>query len=1326
MGESIHIFRRWHYAAALLFLMTSACEIAAQTRSFDLEAGNARSTLRDFARQANVSVVMDRRKVQGVQTNEVSGLLVPKHALARMLEGTPLVFNEDMETGAFAVTQSQISVAELTTQGSQPRISDSEHKLKKTTPMNKNNKTIGNLFKGLFAIAFVSGSPSSVAQDEGNEKTYSLSPFQVDASEDKGYRASGTLAGTRINTRLDDIGSAVSVLTSEFMDDIGGYDNETVLAFALGAEIAGPSGNFTGINPASDSDQGTIHEEGSFGNPSSRNRIRGLTRADSTRNLYLSDIPWDGYITDRIDIQRGPNAMLFGLGEPAGVINASTLDANFGRNRGKLQIRFDQFGSLRFNADYNVNLIKDQLAARIAVLSDDQKFRRNPAFEEDDRKYIALKYVPKLFNSETTRFELSANFENGSIESNRPRSLPPADYLSQFFRPVSEGGMGKATINYNIQADRDINGDIPGVSTLFERGVQYSSNAGFQNTFGADFIMSGLNSRGTLRPDGSVANNTTYGRNVGSRFIMKVPSAGRGDISLLSPENQVWNAQGKLVQQTFQDTDIFDAFNVQFDGGNKREFRDWDALQFELTNTFFSDRVGINIGFYNEKVDTSQYALMNANNQRVYVDIMETYIDPTINSDGSVSFTPNPNVGRPYIQHTLGTANERFNERNSVRINLFAEYDFNDRKGNWFSKLLGKHRVNYLNEQQEQRTDSRGQRPGGFGPEFYDAAQLGRNYGQFAGLTNFRQYLGDQDLRTLSSVSEVRLNTIAPNLFELSEGPVSVRYWDRTWTGNDPGAEWISPDGEVLTQSANLANYAGWTTDEFKFYNLSNRNRVVEGAPFEMTASEYLTQTARLSQRKIRSNVFVLQSQFWNNSIIGTYGYREDVDRGAFLNADNIPNFNNRTEDLSPEAYNYDLLELDEAEGDNTNWSVMAHINRLLGEKDILPVRLSLFYNEGENQTSTGSNTRDILNRSLGDRRGETVDRGIILGTKSGKYSLRITEYETSVINEVSGLGSSFRPQQTLANSSRLSKQIKTGELDLTTFLTPDEETHIRNVAMPAWDALMVMFETDPLFQGFQEQLITNGRLSDFTLEEFDENGVPTVEPTQVSTSDVRITRNIKSSGYEFEFTANPTDNWRITMNAAKTKAIISDSPGVSMDLFFDTLDNAILNTAAGEMLSNTGGESVRDNNTWSLWRPVVLGDRALNGLSQPEISEWRYNMITNYSFNEGKLKGFGIGGSFRYQEAPIVDYALINDPDAGFIGDQSRPFYGNSQKVVGLFASYRMKLRNSTNWRIQINANNIFGENKFIPIAIDADGTAAAVRVQEGSSWSITNTFEF
>jgi len=42
-----------------------------------------------------------------------------------------------------------------------------------------------------------------------------LSPFEVSAEKDTGYRATGTLAGTRLRTELRDVAASVSVITKD-------------------------------------------------------------------------------------------------------------------------------------------------------------------------------------------------------------------------------------------------------------------------------------------------------------------------------------------------------------------------------------------------------------------------------------------------------------------------------------------------------------------------------------------------------------------------------------------------------------------------------------------------------------------------------------------------------------------------------------------------------------------------------------------------------------------------------------------------------------------------------------------------------------------------------------------------------------------------------------------------------------------------------------------------------------------------------------------------------------------------------------------------------
>ena len=58
----------------------------------------------------------------------------------------------------------------------------------------------------------------------------SLEAFHISASSDVGYMATNTLAGTRLNTPLRDVGTAVSVVTKEFLTDVAANDSGTLIA----------------------------------------------------------------------------------------------------------------------------------------------------------------------------------------------------------------------------------------------------------------------------------------------------------------------------------------------------------------------------------------------------------------------------------------------------------------------------------------------------------------------------------------------------------------------------------------------------------------------------------------------------------------------------------------------------------------------------------------------------------------------------------------------------------------------------------------------------------------------------------------------------------------------------------------------------------------------------------------------------------------------------------------------------------------------------------------------------------------------------------------
>jgi hypothetical protein len=97
---------RWRIfaLATVLMIVSSSTSIADEARSFDVDAGQAVKTLKLFAKQSELGIVFDSRSVKDVRTESVVGLMIPSDALKRMLENTTLVFDQDDETGVFAVT----------------------------------------------------------------------------------------------------------------------------------------------------------------------------------------------------------------------------------------------------------------------------------------------------------------------------------------------------------------------------------------------------------------------------------------------------------------------------------------------------------------------------------------------------------------------------------------------------------------------------------------------------------------------------------------------------------------------------------------------------------------------------------------------------------------------------------------------------------------------------------------------------------------------------------------------------------------------------------------------------------------------------------------------------------------------------------------------------------------------------------------------------------------------------------------------------------------------------------------------------------------------
>ena len=158
-------------------------------------------------------------------------------------------------------------------------------------------------------------------------------------------------------------------------------------------------------------------------------------------------------------------------------------------------------------------------------------------------------------------------------------------------------------------------------------------------------------------------------------------------------------------------------------------------------------------------------------------------------------------------------------------------------------------------------------------------------------------------------------------------------------------------------------------------------------------------------------------------------------------------------------------------------------------------------------------------------------------------------------------------------------------------------------------------------------------------------------------------------------------------------------------------------------------GEIIAENVNENLLEYFTV--KAQEGFPSDEVREWRVNMVTNYTFRDGPLNGFSIGGSARWQSASAIGYPLIwQEVIPGseiLIGDVKNPYMGEEEYSFDLSMGYSKRIK-KLNWQIQLNLRNLQNNDSDDVSVLSAqpDGTAAKARWDPPFQWQVTNTFRW
>jgi iron complex outermembrane recepter protein len=366
-------------ALALSTLLPGRLAAQATTQRFDVAADVAERSLKTLALQSGLEVVFSTEVTGGVRTNPIKGEFSPLAAAQRMLAGTNLEATQNSGEGAIVVSRKPPTPPEKNVPRAAQRV-----------PSDRPNQNRDNAVDETPAIE--------------------LSPFTVNSSADVGYLANNTLAGSRLNTSLKDTAASISVMTEEFLSDIGAFSVNDAMLYAGNLQIDQEE-------TVSGAPTGNLMAEGF---PSYR--VRGM-KASVARNYFVWNVPGNTYNIERIDESRGPNSVLFGVGSAGGIINASTKQAQFGRSRQTVSLSAGSFDTFRATLDANQPLVKNKLAVRLNALWSQQNTSRLYSETKEQRAHFTTLYQP--FSATRVRAEI----ERGQTRDHVTRPWPLLDAI---------------------------------------------------------------------------------------------------------------------------------------------------------------------------------------------------------------------------------------------------------------------------------------------------------------------------------------------------------------------------------------------------------------------------------------------------------------------------------------------------------------------------------------------------------------------------------------------------------------------------------------------------------------------------------------------------------------------------------------------------------------------------------------------------------------------------------------------------------------------------------------------------------------------------------
>ncbi len=1169
--------------------------------------------------------------------------------------------------------------------------------------------------------------PAPTAAQVGDQSSSSqqqvqvLTPFEVNSTKDQGYFTANTLAGTRLNNNIADLPSSISVITKQQLEDTGSQNINDVFRYEAnveGARTYTPTGGSASLrsNLADGLSGGALNNSSSASNGyqsalDTGNRVRGLSTADiEVDNFYsLYRIPFDSYNADAIEIERGPNSIIFGTGSPAGIVNEDTPFGNVNKISGDAVLETGSWGKKRETFSLNVPVIKDMLNLYFANMYDSEGFKQQPASDITRRLYGAFNFYP--FKSHKTKF--SGMIESYNNYANDPNYTTPIDDVTPWiisgrpiYNPINDTvtylATGKTSGPYAVSST------YPNYAGILQTALTTTSSPYFvpgltYTSAGHDIELiggNGLESMYKAQQTGfSIAASTPTVFTPAQALVAEermAESSAAGVPGFSSP----FLANGSAKYLVYQAPDV-----------TSTSVYDWRNV-----STASIDNTQTNATTYN--LNFEQIILPDLTFQVAFFrqELHQTIDSPTDQGSASTmlvdtnSFllngSPNLHEGQPFLDVYQADVYSFPEINTNWRGMIDYEPDLRDKVPGWL-EWIGHHRFLGVYTQ-------------------HDDVNTG---------LRFRPSIDAGDPNYMPTAA-----TLANAAGYAFTSNSALEQWFYLAQASAP------PTGQATMSAGpfNRPGYGGPTQLNITSYNYSTNQWVTTG----LHVDSVLFNTGGLTESLQDSKTFFWQSFFFDDRLVGSVGINDD----EVKNRQTVfPSTNNPTAQEYPGGFPNPVYWYQEGPwtiiGGNTstlgfvahpfkNWSM---IDGAAANGNILAslIRtLSFTFNKSDNFNPPPAAYTDWFGNPLAKPEGQEKDYGLEIATPDNKFFLRFTKFMTTNANQITAGGALLSNARSLYMDTEIQAwaqaivAVRNGENpalanfnNTSTFpITPAEQSQIAAITGVPYN-----------FGG------NVGETGNFVNDASNESGV--------------------AKGYEVEATYNPLPNWTmkvtwgkqdttVTGVAAQPQAWVTHRlPYWTSASVSDLTQTYTLANGTQMYLGNfwqgygyNGTVTQPSASGWTTsqnyYNAVVLSqlgaDEANNGTLAPNQREYSWSYLTNYIFDRGPVKGFSLGGALSYDGRETAGYygntALLNSTGQISVPNINQPIYLAGKYHIDAWVGYQFKMpwNDRINCKLQFNVADLTSNGYLLPVTFNFDGTPAGERIIPPRTYTLSAKFSF